>query len=99
MRISIFTTLAKHFLAAPGRGGADLSPVAARNHPFLQPDFSYLTTPALVVVGDYDLSAMSLRRTDWWADACRLSPPGGKCLRTLFGAEHSLGGVAGYESR
>ncbi|MFD1874928.1 alpha/beta hydrolase family protein [Hymenobacter bucti] len=85
-------------LAAPGRGGADLSPAAARNHPFLQPDFRYLTTPTLVVVGDHDVSAMSPRGADWRADAYWLSPPG-KCLLTLFGAEHSLGGIAGYESR
>lgn len=86
-------------LAAPGRGGADLSPAAARNHPFLQPDFRYLTTPSLVVVGDHDVSSMSPRGADWRADAYRLSPPGGKCLLTLLGAEHSLGGIAGYESR
>jgi dienelactone hydrolase len=86
-------------LAAPGRGGADLSPAAARSHPFLQPDFRYLTTPTLVVVGDRDVSAMSPRGADWRADAYQLSPPGGKCLLTLFGAEHSLGGIAGYESR
>lgn len=86
-------------LAAPGRGGADLSPAAAHNHPFLHPDFRYLTTPTLVVVGDHDVSSMSPRGADWRADAYWLSPPGGKCLLTLFGAEHSLGGIAGYESR
>jgi predicted dienelactone hydrolase len=74
-------------LAAPGRVGADLSPAAARNHPFLQPDFRYLTAPTLVVVGDHDVSAMSPRGADWRADAYWLSSPGGKCLLTLFGAE------------
>jgi pimeloyl-ACP methyl ester carboxylesterase len=86
-------------LAAPGRGGADLNPATARNYPFLHPDFRYLTTPTLVVVGDHDVSSMSPRGADWRADAYRLSAPEGKCLLTLFGAEHSLGGIAGFESR
>lgn len=85
-------------LAAPGRGGSDLNPATAAQFPFLQPDFAPMTPPTLVVVGDQDVSRMTTRGYDWRADAYALSA-GPKCLLTLFGAEHSLGGIAGYESR
>lgn len=85
-------------LAAPGRGGSDLNPATAAQFPFLQPDFAPMTTPTLVVVGDRDVSRMTTRGYDWRADAYALSA-GPKCLLTLFGAEHSLGGIPGYESR
>ncbi|MEV4549209.1 alpha/beta hydrolase family protein [Nonomuraea wenchangensis] len=82
-------------LATPGSGGADLTPFAAEHFPFMNPDFSGMTTPALVVAGDQDRSALSVRGPDWFADPYRLSP-GGKRLLTLFGAEHSLGGIVGH---
>ncbi|WP_426491347.1 alpha/beta hydrolase family protein [Hymenobacter sp. 102] len=85
-------------LAAPGRGGADLTPATAAQFPFLHPDFAPMTTPTLVVVGDRDVSRMTTRGYDWRADAYALSSGPG-CLLTLFGAEHSLGGIPGYESR
>jgi hypothetical protein len=50
-----------------------------------------------VVAGDKDQSALSVRGPEWFTDAYFLSP-GSKSLLTLFGAEHSLGGIAGYES-
>ncbi|MEU6729533.1 chlorophyllase [Nonomuraea wenchangensis] len=81
-------------LATPGSGGADLTPFAAEHFPFMNPDFTRMTTPALVVAGDQDRSALSVRGPDWFADPYRLSP-GGKSLLTLFGAEHSLGGIVG----
>ena len=84
-------------LAVPGTGGADLTPFAAEHFPFMSPDFTGLTTPTLVVAGDKDQSALSVRGPDWFTDAYRLSP-GAKTLLTLFGAEHSLGGVSGYAS-
>lgn len=37
------------------------------------------------------------RPTTWFTDAYFLSP-GTKSLLTLFGAEHSLGGISGYTS-
>lgn len=82
-------------LATPGRGGSDLTPFAAEHFPFMNPDFSHMTTPALVIAGDHDQSALSLRGPDWFADPHVLSP-GGTSLLTLIGAEHSLGGIAGY---
>ena len=85
-------------LAAPGRGGADLSAFAAEHYSFLNPSFAEMTTPALVVVGEKDVSPQfTVRGTDWRADPYFLSP-GPKCLLTVFGAEHSLGGVSGYDA-
>ncbi|WUU93739.1 chlorophyllase [Spirillospora sp. NBC_01491] len=85
-------------LAAPGRGGDALSEFAAENYLFmLTPDFSTMTTPTLVVAGDKDASAhLTVQGPDWHADPYFLSP-GPKSLLTLFGAEHGLGGISGYD--
>lgn len=85
-------------LAAPGRGGAALSAFAAEHYPFfLNTSFAEMTTPALVVAGDKDVSPhLTVRGADWHADPYFLST-GPKCLLTLFGAEHGLGGVSGYD--
>ena len=64
--------------------------------PFMNPSFAELTTPTLVVAGDQDQSHMSSRGPDWFTDAYTLSP-GATSLLTLFGAEHALGGIPGYE--
>ncbi|WP_428950589.1 alpha/beta hydrolase family protein [Streptomyces sp. cg35] len=85
-------------LATAGRGGPDLTPFAAEHFPFMNPDFAHMTTPALVVVGDRDDSPLSVRGPEWMADPYVLGP-GGKSLLTLFGAEHSLGGIAGHEAK
>jgi predicted dienelactone hydrolase len=85
-------------LAAAGRGGADLTPFAAEHFPFMNPSFADMTTPALVVAGDRDQSLLSVRGPDWFTDPYHLSP-GGKSLLTLFGAEHSLGGIPGYDAK
>jgi len=82
-------------LATTGTGGADLSPFAAEHFPFMSPSFADMTVPALVIAGDADKSALTLRGPDWFTDPYHLSP-GPKSLLTLFGAEHSLGGIAGY---
>lgn len=85
--------------AAAGRGGADLTPFAAGNFPWLKnPSFADMTTTALVVAGDHDELPLSVRGPDWMTDPYFLSP-GRKSLLTVFGAEHSLGGIAGYEAR
>jgi predicted dienelactone hydrolase len=85
-------------LATAGRGGAALTPYAAEHLPFLNPSFAAMTAPALIVVGDRDDSPLTVRGPEWMADPYHLSP-GPKSLLTLYGAEHSLGGVAGYEVR
>jgi predicted dienelactone hydrolase len=84
-------------LAAPGRGDA-LSEFAAEHYSFFSTtDFSQMTTPALVVAGDKDISPhLTIAGPDWHADPYFLSP-GPKSLFTLFDAEHGLGGVAGYD--
>ena len=86
-------------LAAPGRGGDALSEFAAEHYPFLSTtDFSEMTTPALVVAGDKDTSApLTVRGAEWRTDPYFFSP-GPKSLLTLFGAEHGLGGVSGYDA-
>lgn len=85
--------------ATAGRGGEDLTPFAAENFPWLKnPDFAHMTTPALVVAGDHDDLPLSVRGPEWMTDPYFLSP-GSKSLLTLFGAQHSLGGIAGYEAR
>jgi dienelactone hydrolase len=76
--------------------GDDLTPFAAEHFPFMKPSFATMTTPALIVAGDHDQSHLSTRGPDWFTDAYTHSP-GSKSLLTLFGAEHSLGGVSGYE--
>jgi predicted dienelactone hydrolase len=83
-------------LATAGAGGADLSPFAAQHFPFMNPGFAGMTAPVLVVAGDKDDSALSVRGPDWFADPYHLSPAP-KSLLTLPGGEHSLGGIVGYE--
>jgi pimeloyl-ACP methyl ester carboxylesterase len=84
-------------LAAPG-SGHHLTEHAAQTFPFLYPDFSTMTAPTLVVVGDHDIGRLSTRGADWWRDPYDLSPSP-KALFTAFGGEHSLGGIPGYDTR
>lgn len=77
--------------------GDDLTPFAAEHFPFMRPSFDTMTTPALIVAGDHDQSHLSTRGPDWFTDPYTHSP-GSKSLLTLFGAEHSLGGIPGYEA-
>lgn len=83
-------------LSATGVGGDDLHPFAQTNFPFMRPSFQELNTPTLVVAGDHDQSKMSSRGPDWFTDAYTHSP-GATDLLTLYGAEHALGGIVGYE--
>ncbi|MGW4849010.1 alpha/beta hydrolase family protein [Nocardia brasiliensis] len=84
-------------LATTGLGGADLSPFAAENFPFMSPDFDRLRTPTLVIAGDHDQSALSTRGPDWFTDVYTYSP-GARSLLTLFGGEHMLGGIHNYNA-
>lgn len=81
-------------LALTGLGDT-LTPFAAEHFPFMKPSFDTMTTPALIVAGDNDQSALSTRGPDWFTDPYIYSP-GDKSLLTLFGGEHSLGGICGY---
>jgi fermentation-respiration switch protein FrsA (DUF1100 family) len=89
--------LAGVLLATAGTGGDDLSDFARENLPYLNPDFDHLTRPALVVAGERDQSVLTVRGPDWSEDPYRLSP-GADHLLTVFGGEHSLGGIPGYEA-
>ena len=82
-------------LALTGLGDT-LTPFAAEHLPFMKPSFDHMTPPALIVAGDHDKSALSTRGPDWFTDPYTCSPEP-KSLLTLFGAEHSLGGIPGYE--
>lgn len=84
-------------LATTGIGGDDLTPFAKENFSFMHPDFDDLTTPALVVAGDHDQSALSTRGPDWFTDVYSYSP-GARSLLTLFRAEHMLGGIHAYNA-
>lgn len=81
-------------LALTGLGDT-LTPFAAEHFPFMKPSFDTMTTPALIVAGDNDRSPLSTRGPDWFTDPYTYSP-GDKSLLTLFGGEHSLGGVPGF---
>ncbi len=83
-------------LTPAGRGGADLSAFATERYPFMNPSYAEMTTPTLVIAGDKDISPLTVRGWDWFTDAYRLSP-GADWLVTLFGGEHLLGGISGYE--
>ncbi|MFF8335267.1 alpha/beta hydrolase family protein [Streptomyces cacaoi] len=85
-------------LATAGKGGADLTPYAAEHFPYMNADFTRMTTRSLVVAGDRDALPFTHRGPEWLTDPYHLSP-GAESLLTLSGAEHSLGGITGYDSR
>ena len=82
-------------LSAAGNGGKDLTAFAANNFPFMNPSFAQMTKPTLIIAGDKDKSMLTTRDADWFTDAYTMSS-NNKSLVTLFGAEHSLGGISGY---
>jgi dienelactone hydrolase len=84
-------------LATAGAGGENLRPGVIGQLPWLNVSFEHMQAPALVVAGDRDQSPLTVRGPDWSADPYHLSP-GPKTLLTLAGAEHSLGGIPGYEA-
>jgi hypothetical protein len=85
-------------LATAGKGGDELTPFALESAPWLLgQDFSHITAPGLVVAGDKDELPLSTRGPSWTTDPYTLSPSG-KSLLTVYGGQHSLGGIAGYEA-
>lgn len=86
-------------LAAPGRGGDVFNGPMAEQWPIIGAiDFSTMTAPTLVVAGDKDDPRhFTDMGPDWHTDPYTLAP-GPKTLLTLFGAEHGLGGIAGYDA-
>ena len=85
-------------LAAPGRGGKDLTEEHAARFPFFELDFSHLKTPSLVVCGADDKPHFTPRGADWHADAYH-DAVGAHALLTLHGVGHGLGGIAGLDAK
>jgi dienelactone hydrolase len=84
-------------LSTTGLSRGDLTPFAQQNFAFMSPDFTRLSTPTIVVAGDHDQSLLSTRGPDWFTDVYHHSP-GARHLVTLFGGEHTLGGIQDYGS-
>jgi len=85
-------------LSAPGNGGADLNPMMSKVFADYRPDFTTMTTPTLIIAGSNDVSAQeTIRGADWHTDPYKFST-GAKCLITLSGGEHNLGGISGYDA-
>ena len=86
-------------LGAPGNGGADLSAYAAEHFSACNLDFSYLTTPTLVVAGELDKSEhLTVRGPSWHTDPYHCSP-GADALLMLAGGGHGMGGISGYDAK
>jgi len=84
-------------MGAPGKG-EDVAAFVSEHYPVLRNNsFAEMTMPALVVNGDKDKNANFSDRAEWRADAYILSP-GPKCILTIFGREHILGGISGYDA-
>ncbi|WP_374118369.1 alpha/beta hydrolase family protein [Streptomyces sp. 8L] len=83
-------------LAHPGDGDS-LTELAQTYFPFMRPDFTELSAPVFIAAGDHDQSPLSTRGPDWFTDVYTMSPAN-KTLLTLFGGEHGLGGINGYEA-
>ena len=84
-------------IAGPGNP-THLTGAARDRYPILRTlDFSAMTAPALVVVGDQDVNPMFSDQAEYRAGAYTLSP-GPKDLLTVFGGEHILGGISGYDA-
>jgi dienelactone hydrolase len=85
-------------LAPTGAGGDHLTEMAQRFACLRTAGFEQMTTPVLTIVGDRDESAeLSSRGPAYHADPYTMSP-GPKALLTLYGGEHMLGGITGYDA-
>ena len=85
-------------LAAPGRGGADLTSENAERFPFFDVDFSHIDVPTLVVCGAEDDPHFTPRGPEWHEDAFH-DAPGAAALVTIQGVGHGLGGIAGLDAQ
>lgn len=86
-------------LAAPGRGGADLTEDNASRFPFFNLDFSGITPPTLVVCGNEDNPRFTTRGPQWHADAFHGATRADGDLLTIHGVGHGLGGIAGLDAK
>ena len=80
----------------PGQG--DLTDFAKTNFPIMTgTNYSTMVQDALVVNGDKDMNPNFSLRSQWRADAYHKSPAP-KSMLTVYGGEHILGGISGYDS-
>jgi predicted dienelactone hydrolase len=86
-------------LAAPGRGGKDMTDESAARFPFFDVDFSTISKPILVVCGDADNPHFTTRGPQWHADVFDDAPGADDALLTLHGVGHGLGGIAGLDAK
>jgi predicted dienelactone hydrolase len=85
-------------LAAPGRGGDELTPESAARFPFFDVDYGAIRKPTLVVCGAEDNPHFTPRGPNWHADAFH-DAPGANALLTIAGVGHGLGGIAGLDAK
>ncbi len=85
-------------LAAPGRGGSELTSQSAARFPFFDVDFARMATRSLVVCGADDDPHFTSRGPEWHADAFHHSP-GAQALVTVHDVGHGLGGIAGLDAK
>jgi predicted dienelactone hydrolase len=87
-------------LAAPGRGGKDMTEENAARFPFFDVDFSTLTTRSLIVCGNADNPHFTTRGPNWHADVFR-DAPGAEALLMLTsdGPVHTRSAVDGTKTR
>lgn len=85
-------------LAAPGRGGKDLTAESAARFPFFDVDFATMTTRSFVVCGAEDGPHFTPRGPDWHADAFH-DGAAAEALVTVKGVGHGLGGIAGLDAK
>jgi predicted dienelactone hydrolase len=85
-------------LAAPGRGGDDLTPESAARFPFFDVDYTGIRSPILVVCGAEDNPHFTPRGPEWHSDAFT-DAPGADALLTIAGVGHGLGGIAGLDAK
>jgi predicted dienelactone hydrolase len=86
-------------LAAPGRGGRDMTEENAVRFPFFDVDFSKMATRNLVVCGDGDNPHFTTRGPAWHADAFHDATGTDRDLLTLHDVGHGLGGIAGLDAK
>jgi dienelactone hydrolase len=85
-------------LASTGAGGDHLTEASARFACLRTAGFADMTTPTFVIVGHKDFTwELSSKGADYHTDPYTCSP-GSKSLLTLFGGEHLLGGVTGFDA-
>ncbi|KAI1339283.1 alpha/beta-hydrolase [Xylariaceae sp. FL0016] len=85
-------------IGGTGNGGSDLSENGRKIVPFYGPDFSTMVSPALVVIGNEDVSPhLTTRGADWHGDPYSLAP-GPKALLTIKGCHHGFGGLSGPDA-